>query len=117
MTINRRHLLGSLAAVAACEPIASTAFPVGGLLGLGDQRQGVSKLDKLTSRERRVIEARVLADKPMTLEELAAEFCVCRARVRQLEARVLEKMGADYQTKLLHSRVVRSMIERYNGNT
>jgi hypothetical protein len=57
------------------------------------QRQRVSKLDKLTWHERRVLEARVLADKPMTLEELGAEFGVCRARVRQLEAHVLEKMG------------------------
>jgi RNA polymerase sigma-32 factor len=55
----------------------------------------VSKLNKLNSRERRVLEARVLADKPMTLEELAAQFGVARVRVRQLEARVLEKMGAD----------------------
>ena len=46
---------------------------------------------KLSSRERRVLEARMLADKPMTLEELAAEFGVARERVRQLEARVLEK--------------------------
>ena len=91
MTINRRHLLGSLAAVAACPP----AHPVGGLLGLGDRRQGLSKLDKLSSRERRVLEARMLTDKPMTLEELAVEFGVCRERVRQLDARVLEKMGAD----------------------
>jgi RNA polymerase sigma-32 factor len=54
-----------------------------------------SKLSKLSSRERRVLEARVLADKPMTLEELAAEFGVARERVRQLEALVREKMGAD----------------------
>jgi Sigma-70, region 4 len=101
MTINRRYLLGSFAAVAACQPIASTAIPVGGLLGLGDRRQGFSKLDKLNSRERRVLEARVLADKPMTLEELATEFCVCRVRVRQLEARVLEKMGADWRLSLI----------------
>ncbi len=73
--------------------------PGGGFLGLGDQRQGVSKLDDLTPRERRVLEARVLADKPMTLEDLAAGFGVARERVRQLEARVREKMGADYQTK------------------
>ena len=55
----------------------------------------VSKLNKLSSRERRVLEARVLADKPMTLEELAEEFGVARERVRQLEVRVREKMGAD----------------------
>jgi hypothetical protein len=50
-------------------------------------------MENLTSRERRVLEARVLADQPMTLEELAAEFGVARVRVRQLEGRVLEKMG------------------------
>jgi hypothetical protein len=101
MTINRRHLLGSLAVAAACQPIASTAIPIGGLLlGLGDRRQGFSKLDKLNSRERRVLEARVLADKPMTLEELGAEFSVCRERVRQLEARVLEKMGVQRKERL-----------------
>ena len=59
----------------------------------------VSKLNKLSSRERRVYEARVLADnKPLSLEvleALAAEFGVARERVRQLEARVLEKMGMD----------------------
>jgi len=59
----------------------------------------VSKLNNLSSRERRVFEARVLADnKPLsleTLEALAAEFGVARERVRQLEARVLAKMGMD----------------------
>jgi RNA polymerase sigma-32 factor len=55
----------------------------------------VSKLNKLNSRERRVLEARVLADKPVSLEALAAELGIARVRVRQLEARVLEKMGAD----------------------
>jgi DNA-directed RNA polymerase, sigma subunit (sigma70/sigma32) len=54
----------------------------------------VSKLDKLSSRERRVYEAWMLADKPMTLEELAAEFGIAGVRVRQLEARALEKMLA-----------------------
>jgi hypothetical protein len=73
--------------------------PGSDLLGLGDQRQEVSKLDKLSSRERRILEARVLADKPMTLDELAQEFGVARARVRQLEARVLEKMGVNHQNK------------------
>jgi RNA polymerase sigma-32 factor len=56
---------------------------------------GVSKLNKLSLRERRVLEARVLADNPMTLEELSAEFGIARVRVRQLEARVLEKIGTD----------------------
>jgi len=49
---------------------------------------------KLTPYERRVLEARLLADDPMTLEELADEFGVARVRVRQLEARAIEKLKA-----------------------
>jgi DNA-directed RNA polymerase sigma subunit (sigma70/sigma32) len=56
-------------------------------------------LDQLSSRERRVYETRLLADnKPLSLEALealATEFGLARARVRQLEARVVEKIGAD----------------------
>jgi hypothetical protein len=108
MTVNRRGLLGSLAAVAACSPV----LPVGGLFGLGDRRQGVSKLEKLSSRERRVLEARVLADKPIPVEGLAAEFGICRARVRQLEARVLENMGADYQRPQIKNHIMEAEMAR-----
>jgi Sigma-70, region 4 len=50
--------------------------------------------EKLSSYERRVFEARILADQPMTLEELAAEFGVARVRVWQLEARALDKIAS-----------------------
>lgn len=56
-------------------------------------------MDELSPRERRVLEARVLADNPMTLEELAEEFGVARVRVRQLETRVREKIAADLPNK------------------
>ena len=52
------------------------------------------KFDKLSPCERRLLEARFLADDPKTLEELALEFGVARVRVRQLEARVIEKLKA-----------------------
>src|SRR3954466_15542785 len=45
----------------------------------------------LNPRERRIFEARRLADEPMTLEDLAAEFGVSRERVRQIEVRAFEK--------------------------
>ncbi len=51
------------------------------------------QVDKLNARERRILEARLLAVEPMTFEELAIEFGVARERVRQLEARVIEKLG------------------------
>src|SRR6202044_1935195 len=44
-------------------------------------------LSVLNPRERRIFEARRLADDPITLEELSAEFDVSRERVRQIEVR------------------------------
>jgi RNA polymerase sigma-32 factor len=49
-------------------------------------------LSVLNDRERRVFEARRLADEPLTLEELAGEFGVSRERVRQIEVRAFEKV-------------------------
>ncbi|MGA0560854.1 RNA polymerase sigma factor RpoH [Ancylobacter sp. VNQ12] len=49
-------------------------------------------LSVLNERERRIFEARRLADDPMTLEDLAAEFGVSRERVRQIEVRAFEKV-------------------------
>jgi RNA polymerase sigma-32 factor len=46
----------------------------------------------LNPRERRIFEARRLAEDPMTLEDLAAEFGVSRERVRQIEVRAFEKV-------------------------
>jgi RNA polymerase sigma-32 factor len=49
-------------------------------------------LSVLNDRERRIFEARRLADEPVTLEDLAAEFGVSRERVRQIEVRAFEKV-------------------------
>ncbi len=49
-------------------------------------------LTVLNDRERRIFEARRLADEPVTLEELAEEFGVSRERVRQIEVRAFEKV-------------------------
>jgi len=49
-------------------------------------------LGVLNDRERRIFEARRLADSPITLEELADEFGVSRERVRQIEVRAFEKV-------------------------
>jgi RNA polymerase sigma-32 factor len=49
-------------------------------------------LTVLNERERRIFEARRLADDPVTLEDLAAEFAVSRERVRQIEVRAFEKV-------------------------
>ncbi len=49
-------------------------------------------LGVLNERERRIFEARRLADDPVTLEELSEEFGVSRERVRQIEVRAFEKV-------------------------
>jgi RNA polymerase sigma-32 factor len=49
-------------------------------------------LTVLNDRERRIFQARRLADDPVTLEELAEEFGVSRERVRQIEVRAFEKV-------------------------
>jgi RNA polymerase sigma-32 factor len=49
-------------------------------------------LKVLNERERRIFEARRLADDPITLEDLADEFGVSRERVRQIEVRAFEKV-------------------------
>ncbi len=49
-------------------------------------------LTVLNERERRIFEARRLADEPITLEDLADEFGVSRERVRQIEVRAFEKV-------------------------
>ncbi len=59
-----------------------------------DQRRGMlnDALEGLNARERRVFEARRLAEDPLTLEELSAEFGVSRERIRQIEVRAFEKV-------------------------
>jgi RNA polymerase sigma-32 factor len=58
-----------------------------------NRRKALSQaLSVLNDRERRIFEARRLADEPITLEELAEEFGVSRERVRQIEVRAFEKV-------------------------
>src|SRR5664279_4273154 len=52
----------------------------------------IGALGVLNDRERRIFEARRLADDPITLEDLATEFGVSRERVRQIEVRAFEKV-------------------------
>jgi RNA polymerase sigma-32 factor len=57
-------------------------------------------LSVLNERERRIFEARRLADDPITLEELAEEFGVSRERVRQIEVRAFEKVQKAVKNRL-----------------
>jgi RNA polymerase sigma-32 factor len=58
------------------------------------QSAGLKKaLDALDPRSRRIVESRWLREKdPATLHDLAAEFKVSAERIRQIEAKAMEKM-------------------------
>jgi RNA polymerase sigma-32 factor len=57
-------------------------------------------LTALNERERRIFEARRVADDPITLEDLAAEFGVSRERVRQIEMSAFEKVQKAVKTRV-----------------
>jgi len=69
---------------------------------LDNRRNALSKaLTLLSERERRIFEARRLADNPMTLEELAEEFGVSRERIRQIEMHAFEKVQRAVQRRVM----------------
>ena len=60
---------------------------------LDTRRRMLSKaMSVLNDRERRIFEARRLAEDPVTLEDLSSEFDISRERVRQIEVRAFEKV-------------------------
>ncbi len=56
--------------------------------------------EELDERDRRIVEERVLAETPKTLQEMGDIFGVSRERVRQLEARIVDRLR-DYFKKNL----------------
>jgi RNA polymerase sigma-32 factor len=64
----------------------------------------------LNDRERRIFEARHLADEPKTLEDLAIQFKVSRERIRQLEARAFEKVQAATKRSVKERRAPVAML-------
>jgi RNA polymerase sigma-32 factor len=59
-------------------------------------------LSVLNARERRIFEARRLAEDPSTLEDLASEFGVSRERVRQIEVRAFQKVQRAAHNAIAH---------------
>ncbi len=56
------------------------------------EKQVASALTGLNEKERYVIEQRVSAEDPLTLQEIADHFSISRERVRQIEEGALKKM-------------------------
>jgi RNA polymerase sigma-32 factor len=58
-------------------------------------------LSVLNARERRIFEARRLAEDPSTLEDLASEFGISRERVRQIGVRTFEKVQKSVKKRIV----------------
>jgi RNA polymerase sigma-32 factor len=72
-----------------------------------------SALAALDPRSRRIVEARWLQEKDSaTLHDLAAEFKVSAERIRQLEAKAMEKMKKIMQARSVAQRAPRALLAR-----
>jgi len=56
------------------------------------QQQVASIVASLNEKERYIIENRISADEPLTLQEIAIHFSISRERVRQIEENALKKV-------------------------
>jgi RNA polymerase sigma-32 factor len=70
-------------------------------------------LGVLNPRERRIFEARRLAEDPITLEDLSGEFGVSRERVRQIEVRAFEKVQEAVKRNIASRELPRAGIEAH----
>jgi len=71
-------------------------------------------LTVLTERERRIFEARRLAEEPITLDELSHEFGVSRERVRQIEVHAFEKVQKAVKNRVAGNEIHRAAHHRQN---
>ena len=55
---------------------------------------------ELNDKEKMVLAARLLAEDPKTLQEVADEFGLTRERVRQIESRLIEKLRVKLKPQL-----------------
>lgn len=56
--------------------------------------------DSLDEKEQAIIEQRLLADEPSTLQEIAEQFGLSRERIRQIESKLKEKLKETLSAKL-----------------
>ena len=122
---------GSHSGESAPHRVSVAAHRDGGFLGLfkdvGDgeiaqeRQEGLAAIGadigvhRLGEIERRIFEARRLADDPITLEELSAEFGVSRERVRQIEVRAFEKVQKAVRKGAKELERPRAQIEAATG--
>ena len=73
------------------------------------QREIGQALSGLNDKERYVIEQRVTADTPMTLQEIADHFSISRERVRQIEEGALKKIRTALMPQITQSTLIPSV--------
>lgn len=56
--------------------------------------------DQLSDREKIILEERLLADEPLTLQEIGEKYGITREAVRQMEARLMKKIRDRYMASL-----------------
>jgi RNA polymerase sigma-32 factor len=80
-------------------PDPNAADPEADLIARQTQRAHrealAAALARLPEREREILRARRLRERPLTLQALSERFRVSRERIRQLENNALRKLGAD----------------------
>ncbi|MFT5489139.1 MAG: RNA polymerase sigma-32 factor [Paracoccaceae bacterium] len=67
----------------------------------------VDAMKVLNDRERKILAARRLQDKPKTLEDLSQEYGISRERVRQIEVRAFEKLQKAMKSAAIGGRIQR----------
>lgn len=82
--------------ITALETLADDRMNQEELLSEKQQHQNLQQtianaVSKLNEKERFIIEKRVTADEPLTLQEIASHFSISRERVRQIEEGALKK--------------------------
>ncbi len=83
---------------------ASEEAPVDDRLGLMEEihllRDKIEALrPKLSEKEKLVLDERLLADEPATLQEIGEKYKITREAVRQIEQRLLDKIRAQFYDK------------------
>lgn len=77
---------------------------------MDEARKFEKALERLTPREQHILNDRKIGENPKTLEELGEIFGVSRERIRQIEAKALNKL-----TKIVHTVAERRRLQDDSG--